>query len=257
MLAVLSTHPIQYQAPVYRLIQQRFGVPVTAIYESDFSVAGYHDTEFNVRISWDTDLLSGYNSLFLTRTTGTQTGLSLGTALKRARPDAVLLTGYSPRFHQRAFYHAWRLGRPILFRGETIDPTRDVNPWKSRVRRVALRTVYARCSRLLYVGRRSYEHFKSMACPDEKLMLSPYCVDGSSFQPADMDRDRLRPEARKEMDLEESQITLLASGKLTQHKRPHRILNRAVTDHDVVRLRDRVAERVRNRGGIRIEGDRG
>jgi hypothetical protein len=46
MLAVIETHPIQYHAPVYRLLQSKYGVPVTAIYGSDFSVSRYHDAEF-------------------------------------------------------------------------------------------------------------------------------------------------------------------------------------------------------------------
>ena len=67
MLAVIETHPIQYHAPVYRVLQQQLGVPVTAIYGSDFSVAGYRDAEFGTTFAWDTDLLSGYTPLFLSR----------------------------------------------------------------------------------------------------------------------------------------------------------------------------------------------
>ena len=67
MLAVIETHPIQYHAPVYRVLQQRLGVPVTAIYGSDFSVAGSRDAEFGTTFAWDADLLSGYTPLFLSR----------------------------------------------------------------------------------------------------------------------------------------------------------------------------------------------
>ncbi len=45
-LAVIETHPIQYHAPVYRHLQTSLGISVTAIYASDFSVAGYRDHEF-------------------------------------------------------------------------------------------------------------------------------------------------------------------------------------------------------------------
>jgi hypothetical protein len=40
---------------------------VTAIYGSDFSVAGYYDREFGGGFAWDTDLLSGYDSVFLSQ----------------------------------------------------------------------------------------------------------------------------------------------------------------------------------------------
>ena len=45
-LAVVETHPIQYHAPVYRALQGTFGVPVTVVYGSDFSISGYLDDEF-------------------------------------------------------------------------------------------------------------------------------------------------------------------------------------------------------------------
>ena len=64
-LVVLETHPIQYHAPVYRELQGNLGVPVTAIYASDFSLAGYHDKEFGESFRWDTDLTTGYTSSFL------------------------------------------------------------------------------------------------------------------------------------------------------------------------------------------------
>src|SRR2546425_4757453 len=66
-LVVIETHPVQYRTPVYRTLQQRYGVPVTVIYGSDFSVAGYHDCEFGNTFAWDGDLLSGYRSVFLSR----------------------------------------------------------------------------------------------------------------------------------------------------------------------------------------------
>src|SRR5580765_420621 len=106
MLAVIETHPIQYHAPVYRALASRWGVPVTAIYGSDFSVAGYHDAEFGAAFKWDTDLLSGYDSVFLSRVEsgGASTADDVSTAgvravLAKLRPSAVMVVGYSPRFH--------------------------------------------------------------------------------------------------------------------------------------------------------------
>src|SRR5215472_17241616 len=103
MLAVVGTHPVQYHAPVYRALERDFGVPVTAIYGSDFSVAGYRDAEFGATFAWDTDLLSGYTPVFLSRiahggarTADEADARGLGHVLRKARPRAVLLVGYSP-----------------------------------------------------------------------------------------------------------------------------------------------------------------
>src|SRR6187551_2470915 len=140
MLAAIQTHPIQYHAPVYRVLQERWGVPVTAVYGSDFSVAGYRDGEFKTTFSWDTDLLSGYSSVFLSRSAngGAQRfedvkTAGLSAALADIKPSAVLIGGYSPHFHRAAFFQAWRAGLPILFRAETTD-IETGSPLRQRVR---------------------------------------------------------------------------------------------------------------------------
>jgi hypothetical protein len=53
MLVGFATHPIQYQAPIYRALETKFGIPVTAIYGTDCSVAGYTDREFAPLVAMD------------------------------------------------------------------------------------------------------------------------------------------------------------------------------------------------------------
>src|ERR1017187_7744323 len=146
MLAVIETHPIQYHAPLYRALQRDFGIAVTAIYGSDFSVEGYHDREFGATFAWDTDLLSGYSSVFLARAADGGPGSDdevttrgLRGALNKIAPDAVMVVGYSPRFHRQAFLTAWRAGYPILFRGETTDHANQRGALKTWARERALR----------------------------------------------------------------------------------------------------------------------
>jgi len=231
MLAVVETHPIQYHAPVYRSLQREFGVPVTVVYGSDFSVAGYHDAEFDTSFAWDTDLLSGYTSVFLERanqggaqTADAATGRGVVRTLRRLTPSALLLVGYSPRFHQLAWLAALTLGCPLLFRGETTDHAvtrRGVKRW---LRDLALRWLYQRCARLLYVGKRSGQHFKRLGCPDKKLVFSPYCVDTSSFRSDEDARAELRARTRRVLGIGPDQKVLLLSGKLVRRKRPDLVL---------------------------------
>jgi glycosyltransferase involved in cell wall biosynthesis len=231
MLAVVETHPIQYHAPVYRYVQQELDVPVTVVYGSDFSVAGYRDEEFGARFAWDTDLLSGYRSLFLARIADgggrSLREVSAGNvrqALKVIGPRAVLLVGYTPSFHVRAWFEALREGYPLLFRAETADHAVRRSTPKRWLRDGVLRWLYARCHGLLYVGRRSYEHFVRLGCPDSKLVFSPYCVDTTAFELGEEARSRLRPVARTRLGVRDDQVVLLLSGKLVRRKRPDLVL---------------------------------
>jgi glycosyltransferase involved in cell wall biosynthesis len=226
-LVVIETHPIQYHAPVYRTLQQEFEVPVTAIYGSDFSVAGYADEEFGASFAWDTDLLSGYTAVFLSRvseggaTSARQVSAQgLGQALRQARPGTVLMTGYSPRFHQVAFLSTWRAGYPILFRGETTDHARPRGFAKAWLRDRALQVLYRRCAALLHVGQRSYAHLRRLGRGDQLPVFSPYCVDTIPFQTCEDASARLRPATREQLRIGESETVILFSGKLSSRKGP-------------------------------------
>jgi glycosyltransferase involved in cell wall biosynthesis len=216
---------VQYHAPVYRTLQQDFGVPVSAIYGSDYSVAGSLDPEFNARVAWDVDLLDGYSHRFLRRVSqgGGRSSSEVSTkglsrALLELRPAAILLLGYSPRFHQLAFWAASRTRRPLLFRGETTDHAVTRSPLRAWLRDHALRRFYAAFARLLYVGERSRSHFSRLGCPSERMVFSPYCIDPSPFRVGERERDEMRARMRAELGLPEDRIVLLFSGKLSRRK---------------------------------------
>ena len=244
-LVVIETHPVQYHAPVYREIHTKFDVSVAVIYGSDCSIAGYRDGEFAASFAWDTDLLSGYESVFLSRAPQNRSRSDerlitsgMRRALEKLEPAAVLLVGYSPRFHQVAFLEAWRAGVPIVFRGETTDHARDRGILRTYARSTALRLFYASCSRILYVGQHSYEHFMGLRVPPEKLHFSPYCVDTKPFRTSEQDRFDLRKRMRAALAIHSHEVVLLFSGKLSDRKGPDLLV------HAVKALPLQVRERI-------------
>lgn len=231
VLAVIETHPVQYHAPVYRALHSDLGVPCTAIYGSDFSVTGYKDREFNASFAWDSDLLSGYESLFLSRVAdgGAQSDVGVTTrglrdSLRQLNPAAILLLGYSPRFYREVCLSALRSGYPLLFRAETTDHARARGRLKGWIRDRLLIRLYSRCARLLYVGQRSKAHFLRLGAPESKLVFSPYCVDTSPFQLDASLREKLRAETRAELGVGSTRKVLVFSGKLSPRKGPNLLL---------------------------------
>lgn len=221
---VIQTHPVQYHAPVYRALQAA-GLQVTAVYGSDFSVAGYRDREFGQSFSWDTDLLSGYSSHFLSRVSDggpaqyeDVRARGLRRILKTLRPQAVLLNGYGSRFDRGAMVAVWRLGIPFLFRGETTDHAQRRTGIRQWLRDRILARMYARSRALLYIGQRSRAHFQRLGVPDQKLFFSPYCVEPRPFQTDETSRESLRQGTRKEWRIQPDQCLILYSGKLVPRK---------------------------------------
>jgi len=246
MLAVIETHPVQYHAPVYRALQQLYGVPVTAVYGSDFSVAGARDREFGVPVAWDTDLLSGYSAVFLSRTSNgggdrydTVSTAGLRSALARIDAAAVLLVGYSPRFYRSAWFEARRLGRPILFRAETSDQANGRGWLKDGLRRAALGLAYRGCDRVMYIGARARQHFERHGVPADRLVFSPYCVDTTPFRMDEDCRAQLRASTRRQLGLGDDRLVVLYAGKLSHRKGVDLIVDAARQLPEAVR--DRVA----------------
>lgn len=231
-LVVLETHPVQYHAPVYRILATR-GIEVTVLYGSDCSVVGYRDPGFQQVFAWQRDLLAGYQAEFLgTSKEGADqperaSTTGLAERLRELRPDAVLVTGYSPSFYRRALRAAFGSRRPVLLRAETSEQGKP-RPWLKRQARDAwLRRLYARCAALLYIGQRSREHYERLGVPQHKLFFSPYAIDASPFHDDEEARALLRPRLRAEFNLAPDRIVLLYSGKLIPRKAPLRLIEAA------------------------------
>ena len=60
MLAILTTHPIQYQVPLWQLLARDGRVPFEVWYLSEHATRVSRDREFGKEFAWDIDMLKGY-----------------------------------------------------------------------------------------------------------------------------------------------------------------------------------------------------
>jgi glycosyltransferase involved in cell wall biosynthesis len=244
MLAIIESHPVQYHAPVYRALATQFGIPVTAIYGSDVGVTEYRDAEFGVSLSWDTDLLSGYDMRFLARAAGdghgnpaTARARGAGRLLRKLKPKAVMLVGYGSTFDREALIQVFPRGIPLLFRAETTDDVVPRSAPRAWARDTALRMLYRRVARVLYIGERSLHHYQRLGVPRNKLMFAPYCVDSAWFACDEASRAKLRGAARNELGLADTDLTLLFAGKISERKGPDVLLRAAKALPEALRAR--------------------
>lgn len=225
MLLIFEAHPVPYHAPVFRTLQQDFDVPVHVIYGSDFSMVGYMDKGFATHLCWDHTLLEGYSSQFLSRVAegGARNydevrpwGMSHAADAHPA--TAVLSIGYYAKYDLSGIAYALRRRLPLLFRGETNDAAHSRRPIFDALRSIYLQQLYARCAAMLYIGRRSKEHFQRFGAPEEKLFFSPYCIDEHHFESAPETVERNRMAVRQNLGIPRDAIVLLFSGKLSEKK---------------------------------------
>ena len=120
-IAYLVSHPIQYQAPLLRLLASDPQIDLTVFFLSDFSLNAYQDQGFGTEVSWGIPLLEGYKSVVLPALGGNSLhppilpfSHGLERHLRAGRFDALWLHGYTHPVNLRALIVAKQLGMKVF-----------------------------------------------------------------------------------------------------------------------------------------------
>jgi glycosyltransferase involved in cell wall biosynthesis len=224
-LAVISTHPIQYYAPLFRQLSARDQIDLHVFYGWKGPSSGDYDPGFDEDVTWDIPLLAGYQHTFLENESndpGTHHFRGIVTpnlvpSIEAWRPDAVLVFGWNFWSHFRAIrYFHGRL--PIFFRGDStlIDEKPGLRRWS---RRLFLRWVYRHVDHALYVGQNNRAYFKVHGFSDDQLNWVPHAVDNARFADASGAEQKAR-QWRSEIGIPGDASTVLFAGKLGAKKAP-------------------------------------
>ena len=239
-LAIVTTHPIQYNAPFFALLAKSDAVQVKVFYTWEQSKEGaLFDPNFKQTITWDIPLLEGYDYHF-TKNTSKKPGSSHFTGIDNPNllqeiseynPNGILLFGWSFKSHlklMRHFHH--RI--PILFRGDStlLDESPDFSV-KKLIRRMLLGWVYKHIETALYTGEANKEYFIKHGVSSNKLIRAPHAIDNNRFQYAP-DAEEKAAAWRAELGISTDARVALFSGKLEPKKNPIGLL-KAFLEADV------------------------
>ncbi len=228
MLAVLTTHPIQYQIPVWRKLAQRGNVPVKVYYMSDQGLAARHDPGFGRAVAWDIDALSGYDHAFLpdVRTGAQQSSFwwlrlrqHFAEQAKREGARVLWIQGWQVAAYWQAVWQAERAGLETWLRADTNLRSTGHGPLAPLKRRV-LQRLLKRIDSFLYVGEANREFYLARSVPPNKLIAAPHCVDNARFAAqASALRDQ-RSAIRRKWGIAAGAYCVVFAGKLIDKKRP-------------------------------------
>ena len=59
-IGIFTTHPIQYQVPLFRSLGREKNIDAHIFYASNHGIKPKMDKDFNKKFAWDTDMVSGY-----------------------------------------------------------------------------------------------------------------------------------------------------------------------------------------------------
>lgn len=212
-LAILTSHPIQYQTPLWRKLANHTSIDLTVYFYSKIGITESLNPEFGVRYKWDIPLLEGYCHKFLSN------WWEIVKELKQNYYDAIVVHGYTHTINWLAFYAAWRSGIPIFLRGtSTLLDKRSFG--RRLLKDLILRILFHKLAAGLYMGNCNLRFYQRYGMGDGRLFFTPHCVDNDFFsRQADLLKDQ-RQYLRGGFGIQNDDPVILFCGKLIPKKRP-------------------------------------
>lgn len=226
-LAILTSHPNQYMASLFRKLAQNPEIDLTVYFcwDSGVNKAAY-DSGFGKEIKWDVPMLEGYNYKLLPNFSLKPSSKFFGhfnpsitKELFNNNYDALWAHGYNSLTNWLAFFSAWINRTPIFLRGESH--LLNQRPyWKKAIKSVLLKILFKNISGFLAIGAANREYYKYYKVPDKKIFNVPYVVDDGFFNKESKKWKTYNIEIRKDLGIAQGNIILLYLGKIFGGKGP-------------------------------------
>jgi len=227
-LAIITTHPIQYYAPIFKLLHDRGNIGIMVFYSWGQKSLKKYDPGFGATIQWDIPLLEGYPLTWLHNVSpdpGTHhfKGIinpDLITKVKDWRPDALLVFGWAWQSHLKAICY-FKGKVPVYFRGDStlLDKPKGL---KRLAKHLFLKWVYGHVNHAFYVGTNNQAYLKKHGFNDRGLTFTPHAVDNERFA---TDRQHEASVLREKFGIRDSEVLILFAGKFEDKKSPLDLLN--------------------------------
>jgi len=226
-LAIITTHPIQYNAPLFKTLTKRGNIDIRVFYTWSQTEAGFFDKDFNKQINWNIPLLEGYNFEFITNTSKNPNSRhfkgiicpDLIAKIESRNPDAILVYGWAFHAHFKVLRH-FKNKIPVIFRGDStlIDETFGI---RKTVRNLLLKYIYNFVDYAFYVGTHNKKYFLCAGLKEKQLIFLPYTIDNEHFKDsATKNYNKKALSIRKDFGIKKEDKLVAFIGKFIKKKNP-------------------------------------
>ncbi|MEA5503451.1 glycosyltransferase family 4 protein [Halotia wernerae UHCC 0503] len=229
---IIASHPVQYGAPLFRLMAQHPKLDILVAYCNLQGVQASFDTGFGVEVVWDVPLLDGYPWLQVKNNSpkpqlGSFLGLinlGLWKLISKENFDAVIVyTGYTYASFWIAAAATKLKGSKFFFSTDisSIEP-RNKKILKTWLKNILLPLVYHLADIVMVTSTLGKQVVRSLGIAEECIALTPFVVDNNRWisQASQVNVKAVR----KQWGIPESATVLLFCAKLQPWKRPQDVL---------------------------------
>jgi glycosyltransferase involved in cell wall biosynthesis len=227
MLIIVSTHPIQYQVPLWQALAKDGRVPFEVWYLTEHGVKPSLDREFGKTFAWDIELLSGYPYRFLAAGEGVSPTEFWNCKLRESlrgrfceqNVKAVWIQGWQVLAYWQVVRQAKSEGVEVWLRGESND-LKKTAIYKQCAKRLLLKILFSKIDRFFYIGAANKRLYENYGVPQQQLYPALYSVDNARFaaQVSYLQPNRL--ELRRHWKIADDAFCVLFCGKFIDKKRP-------------------------------------
>lgn len=217
-LVIITTHPIQYQVPLFKELNKIKNLKLFVFYASDHGVNSESiDKEFNKRFAWSIPMLKGYKFFFSKKNYNYDSWflkyIGLSQQLRKIEPNFILILGWNKVLYLQAFLYAIFNNIPILLRAENNLGSNN-NFLKNAIKKLLFPIFFSFFYKIFYIGTLNKYFYLNYGVKKNKLLFAPYFVDNNFF--------------KKKRETKNNTFNILYVGKFISRKRPFDILKTAL-----------------------------
>ena len=227
-LLILTTHPIQYNAPLFSYLAKHSNFYIKVFYTLGAEHNSLGKNGFGVNENWNIDLLDGYDYEFIENTSKAPSSNSfwgvknpsLVEKVKLFEPSAILVYGWKHQSHL-SIMRLFKGKIPIYFRGDsTILDDKSYFYLFNLGRYAILNWVYRYVDYAFSPGKASDEYFIKCGLSKSQIIRAEHSVDNERFQYFSEDDQCELKKIRTNLSITEDEMVFLYAGKFIDKKNP-------------------------------------
>ncbi|MFN4006816.1 MAG: glycosyltransferase family 4 protein [Chitinophagaceae bacterium] len=225
-LAIITTHPIQYYAPVFKHLTNN-GIACKVFYTwGKGGLQGKYDPNFGKTIEWDIPLLDGYEYEFC-ENTATKPGShhfkgiinpKLIASIQAYKATHLLVFGWNFQSHLKVLRH-FKGKIPILFRGDSTLLDTTSFP-KKILRKLLLTWIYKHVDIALYVGEANKQYYQYCGLTEQQLVFAPHAIDNQRFATTNAQQAAFIQATHAQFNIASTDRVIVFCGKFQPKKNP-------------------------------------